>query len=148
LSGSGPDVAAWARDHEAAFEVEPLVEMVGGKRTHVGFTLRLFARLPMEDRTPAERRAAGAEIQARLREVLSSLAPAKDARGRLEIEPARAAAFLDPEGGREPEVSVSARLFHGEDYFAEVTEGEEKRVYAGARRLAEMGFKERRPRRP
>ena len=37
-------------------------------------------------------------------------------------------------------------MFHGRDYFAEVTEGEEKKVYAGVRRLTEMGLKERRRR--
>ena len=39
-----------------------------------------------------------------------------------------------------------ARVSHGDDYFAEATAGEEKKVSAGVRRLAELGLKERRPR--
>jgi hypothetical protein len=148
VSGTGSDVARWAGDHGACFEVEPLIELLRGRRVQVGFIVRLYARLPLEERSPAERRAEAAEIQARLREMLQSIAPPEGSSARLEIEPSRTGVSLAPEGGLQPEVGVSARVFHGEDYSAEVTEGEEKRVHAATRRLAEMGLKERRSRIP
>jgi len=134
----------WATAHDASFEVEPLIEMTQGRQAQVGFLIRVFARLPMEKTHGAERLAAAAEIRAKLEEILRSLAPPAGSRARLELDPARTAAVLAPDHGMQPEIAVSARVFHGEDYFAEVTEGEENRVYAGARRLAETGFKERR----
>src|SRR5262249_729094 len=39
VSGSGSDAVEWARAHGACFEVEPLVEVVRGRPTHVGFTI-------------------------------------------------------------------------------------------------------------
>src|SRR5262249_49445902 len=111
----------------------------------VGFTVRLFARLPMDQRPLAERWEEATQVRMKLRELLQSLAPAEGAGGRLEIEPLRTEAVL-ASGGGEPEVSGSAQAFHGEDYFREVTKDEEKRVFAGARRLQEMGLHEGRGR--
>ena len=141
------DTAAWAREHDASFEVEPLTEVLRGDHVQVGFTVRLSARLPMERPQPERREEADA-IRARLREILQSLAPPAESQARLEIQPLRTAASLSPESGMQPEIAVEARVFHGRDYFAEVTEGEERKVYAGVRRLAEMGLKERRRRTP
>src|SRR5262249_47389129 len=128
----------------AGVRAAPREEEGRGRQPLWGRPTRHFGRLPRGDAPPAERWAEASEIRERLRQMLQSLAPPAGAGGRLEIEPLRTAAFLAPEGDMHPEVSVSARVFHGEDYFAEVTEGEEKRVYAGGRRLAEMGLKERR----
>ena len=142
------DTATWAREHDASFEVEPLTEVLRGDHVQVGFIIRLSARIPMDERPQAERWQDATAIATRLREILESLTPPPDSAARLEIQPLRTAAFLAPEGGRQPEIAVEGRVFHGRDYFAEVTEGEERKVYTGVRRLAEMGLKERRPRRP
>ena len=139
------ETTAWAREHGACFEVEPLTEVRRGEHLQVGFTIRLYARLPMDQRQRPERWVEAARIRSRLREMLESLTPAQGSPARLEIQPFRTA-FMTPEGDLQPEVAVEARVFHGRDYFAEVTQGEEKKVYAGVRRLAEMGFKERRRR--
>ena len=53
-----------------------------------------------------------------------------------------------PEGQREPEVALDARVFHGDNYFADATAAEEKKVYDATRRLTEMGFQERHQRVP
>jgi hypothetical protein len=148
VSGPGPDVSAWAKAHAACFEVEPLIELLLGRRVQVGFTISLFARLPMDEQARAERWTRAAEIRATLRQLLESLAPAEGGRARLEIEPRRAAVTLSPEGEMQPEIAVNGRVFHGDEYFAEVTEGEEKRVYEVTRRLTEMGLTERRRRIP
>ena len=140
--GSESDVAAWAKAHGAGFEVAALIEQVRGRRAQIGFTVRLFARVPMDDRPQKERWAEAVEIRSRLLEILRSLAPAPGGRGRLEVEPSRTAATLDPGRELEPEVSVVGRVFHGDDYFAEVTEADRTKVYEGVRRLTEMGIPE------
>ena len=148
MSAPGPDLTAWADAHAACFEVEPLIELLRGRRVHVGFTVSLFARLPMEERARAERLVRAAEIRGTLRQLLETLAPPEGSRARLEIEPHRSAVFLAPEGEMQPEIAVNGRVFHGDEYFTEVTDGEEERVHEAVRRLTEMGLKERRRRIP
>jgi hypothetical protein len=146
---AGSDVAAWARSHEASFEVEPFVEVVKRRRVQVGFTLSLHARLPREEGSRGEKpRAAVAEIREVLREIVNSLAPPPGSRARVEIEAPRAGVVLEPEGRREPEVVLHAHVFHGDEYFAEPTIAEEQKVYGVARQLIEKGFKERHRRLP
>ncbi len=48
MSRVGSDVAAGAEAHGASFETAPLVEMVRGRQVQVGFTISLYARLPVE----------------------------------------------------------------------------------------------------
>jgi hypothetical protein len=144
----GSDVAAWARDHGAGFEVSPLVEIVKGRQVQVGFTIGLFAALPLEKGPGPERATAAAEIRERLREIVRSLAPPEGSRARLEIDSPRPAVSFAPEGQVQPEIGLDARVFHGDDYFAEATAGEEERLRGVTRRLTEMGLRERRRRAP
>jgi hypothetical protein len=148
VSEVGPDVVAWAEAHGVSFEVEPLVEMVKGRQVQVGFRISLHARLPMEKQPGPERRAAAGEIRERLLEIVRTLAPREGSRARVEIETPRTAVVLEPEGQMEPEVTLDVRVFHGDDYFAEVTLDEEKRLREVAGRLTGMGLKERRRRLP
>lgn len=138
-----PDVPEWARKHRARFELEPLVELVRGRQVQVGLTILLYARLPMEEKTGARRRALGAEIQAGLRDIAQSLKPGEDSPARMEILPPRQAAILSPQGGMEPEIAVEARVFHAGDYTAEVTREEKDKLLSAIRRgLAAAGLKE------
>lgn len=143
MSEGESDLTAWAKGHAARFEVAPLFEMVKGRKVQVGFTASLYARLPLEKAPGAERRAEAAAIRERLAEIVQSLVPREGSRARVEIDPPRAAVVLEPEGQREPEVALSARVFHGDDYFAEATVAEEKRVYDVIRRLTEIGLQEK-----
>ncbi len=145
MGGGGSDVAAWARDHDACFELGPLVEMVRGRRVQVGFTLGLYARLPLKTGPGPEREAAARAIWERLREIAQSLVPREGSRARMEIDGSRPAASFAPEGRMQPEIGIEARVFHGDDYFAEATADEEERLRSVTRRLTEMGLKERRP---
>ena len=138
--------AAWAAAHGASFEVAPLVEMVRGRQVQVGFTVSLYARLPVDTAPGPERMAAAAEIWDGLREIAQALTPRVGSRARVEVEDQRAAAFFAPEGQMRPEVAFTARVFHGDDYFKEVTVTEEQRLRAVTGQLVEMGVKER-PRR-
>ena len=138
---SESDDVAWAKAHQACFEIAPLIEMRGAQKIQVGFTIDLYARLPMEKAAGAEREEETGRVQERLRAMVSSLAPA-DGNVRLEIEPPRAAAFLRPENEMAPETSVRARVFHGDDYFVAVTEDERARVSAVDHKLAALGLRQ------
>jgi len=146
LKQAGGDVATWARAHEAGFEVAPLMEIVKGRQVQLGFEIGLYARLPLDKGPGAERRAEAAKIAEALREIVRTLVPAKGSRARVELEAPRSAVVLEPEGGREPEVAVRARVFHADDYFEEATADEEEKLRAVVQRLAQMGLKERRRR--
>lgn len=142
MSEVGSDVAGWARAHRACFEVAPLVEVVKERRLQVGFTVALYAQLPLEKGPGQERRADAAKVWEGLREIVGALAPAEGGRARLEIEPLRTAAFFRPENEMKPEIGLSARIFHGEDYLAEVTPDERDKLSEAMKRLTDMGLKQ------
>ena len=144
MSGEGSEVAAWARAHEACYELGPLVEMVKGRKVQVGFTLGLFARLPLGTGPGPAREAAARDVWEKLREIGQQLAPREGTRARVEVDGPRAVAVFQPAGQMRPEVAFTARIVHGDDYFKEATEGEEERLRSVAGRLAELGLKERR----
>jgi hypothetical protein len=136
------DVAAWARAHQAAYEFAPLVESHQGKKLQVGFTLTLYALMPMDKPAGAERQAAALQVWEGLRDIAQALAPKEGAPARLEIEPARFAAVLRPENELKAEIALYARLFHTADTFAEVTEEEKEKVAAAPKRLTQMGLRQ------
>ena len=141
MSELGADVAGWARANQACYEVEPLVESEKGRRVQVGFIVRLYARLPVEEGPGTGRHEAAGRIWEGLREIAQSFAPAEEGRARVEIEAPRSAAFLRPENEMHPEIALTARVFH-DDYFAEVTGDERERLSAVTRRLTELGLKQ------
>jgi hypothetical protein len=142
LSEVGADVAAWARAHKACFEVAPLFEMVKGRKAQVGFTVSLYASLPIGKGPGEERRADAGKVWEGLREVLQTLVPKEEGRARIEIEAPRTAAFFRPENEMKPEIALSARVFHGDDYFAEVSPEEREGLSAVTKRLTDMGLKQ------
>jgi hypothetical protein len=139
---SDSDDVAWSKAHQACFEIAPLIEMRGAQKIQVGFTIDLYARLPVEKAPGTERVEEAQRIQERLRAMVSSLSPERGGNVRVEIEPTRSAAVLRPENEMAPEISVRARVFHGDDYFAAVTEDERARISAVDRRLAALGLRQ------
>jgi hypothetical protein len=135
------DDVAWAKAHQACFEIAPLIEMRGSEKVQVGYAVDLYARLPMERAPGTERREEASRILERLRSIVSSLTPAQGSRARVEIEPPRTAAILRPENEMQPEISLRARLFHGDDYFAAVTDDERARISDVDRKLAALGLR-------
>src|SRR5262245_20637173 len=91
------DEAGWAREHQASYQVGPLLEMRGKEKVQVGFTIDLSARLPVERAPGAERREEAARIWERLKTIVESLAPPEGAKARLEIEPREIVAYFRPE---------------------------------------------------
>lgn len=142
MSEVGPDVTGWARTNAACFEVAPLHELLEGRKVQVGFTVSLYAGLPLEEGPGEERQAAMAKIWEGLREVLESFVPKEGSRARVEIEAPRTAAFFRPENEMKPEIALNARVFHGDDYFAEVTADERDKISQVAKRLTDMGLKQ------
>ena len=132
------DAAAWAKDHQASFESEPLIEMRGTEKVTVGFTLTLYASLPMEKPPGPERREAGAALGERLRSILESALAEGSGDARVDIEPMRAAAVLRPENEMQPEVALRARVVHPETFQA-VTPGERDKMAAFEREARGQG---------
>jgi hypothetical protein len=134
------DAAAWAKDHQASFESEPLIEMRGTEKVTVGFTLTLYARLPMEKPPGPERQEAGASLWQRLRGILESALAEGSGGSRVDIEPMRAAAVLRPENEMQPEVALRARVVHPETFQA-VTPGERDKMATFEKKLVAMGLR-------
>ena len=75
----------------------------------MGFTVSLYARLPLDKAPEAERRADAAAIRERLAKIVQSLVPREGSRARVEIDPPRAAVVLESEGQQGAEVALYAR---------------------------------------
>ena len=141
MSNPDSDIAAWAKDHRACFEIAPLLERRGGAMIRIGYTLELYASLPMDKTPGTERREEAARILERLREIAESLEPAEESGARVEIEPPRTAAFMRPSNDMQPEVLLSARIFHSDDYFKAVTPDEKDKLALVDKKLTAMGLR-------
>jgi hypothetical protein len=135
------DDVAWARAHRACFRVGPLVELRGKEKVQVGFTLDLYAELPMDKGPGAERREESHRIWERLRAIVQSLAPAEGSGARMEIEPERIAAYIRTENEMRPEIALQARVSHGGDYLTATTAEERDRLSAVERKLVALGLR-------
>ena len=135
------DVAAWAKDHKACFETDPLIELRGTEKIQVGFTLALFAALPLAMGPGEERRQAGSEIWQRLRTILVSALGEETGQAHTEIEPMKTAAVLRRETDMQPEVTLRARIVHVEDVFKAATADDRQRLSDFEKKLAAMGLK-------
>lgn len=142
MNSTDAEIAAWAREQQASFEIAPLIEMHGGQKLQVGYEVNLFVELPVGTPPGPERQQAVALLWQRLRDVAERLLPAEASKARLEIAPFRAAARLRPENEMEPEVMLTARLFHASDYFTAVDEAERVAVTVLEKRLTSMGLKQ------
>jgi hypothetical protein len=134
------DDVSWARTHRACYDVAALTEVRGRKQVAVGFTVDLYAALPLDVPAGPERQAEAARIWQRLRTILESVVPADTGGARIEVEPRQAAAFLRRENQLQPEIGLRARVFHGADYFAAVTADERTRLSVLERALKEKGL--------
>jgi hypothetical protein len=134
------DEAAWARVNQVCFQVGPLVEMHGKEKAQVGFTLDLYAALPMDKAAGAERREESQQIWERMRGIVESLVP-EGSQARVDIEPRQTAAFFRPENKMHPEICLRARIVHGEDYWKAVTTDERARLGDVERSLAARGLR-------
>ena len=132
------EIPAWAKEHQASFEIAPMIEMRDGQKLQVGYEINLFAELPLGG---AGQQAVGGLWEG-LRSIAEKLLPPEATKARLEVAPYRSAARLRPENEMEAEVMLTARLFHASDYFAPVDERERLALSVLEKRLTGMGLKQ------
>lgn len=133
--------ANWAREHRVAFEVAPLVEVKGEAKVQVGFTLSLWAAAP-EDQTPGpEQEGAVRKLWEELRDAAEAAVPVVERTAAAELEPPHAA-VLRPENDCKPEVGLTWRLFHRDEYMSPVTGADRDRLAVVEKRLVALGLKQ------
>src|SRR5262245_60972971 len=123
MSRSDAEWTDWARKNRVAFEVSQLLEPKGHEKIQVGFGLILYGALPDKPAGP-ERQDAAVHLMQEMRELIEATFPAGQAVARTEWEPPRLAAVLRPENELKPEVSLTLRIFHADEYLKAVTAGD------------------------
>jgi hypothetical protein len=141
MSRTDAEWAAWAKQHRVAFEVAPLVEgREGGERVHLGYTLSLYAEIPMDKAPGKERQEAGRVLREELRALLQEAVPPEKREAAAELETPRAA-VLRPENDLRPEIGLTWRLFHKDEYMKAVDDADRQRLGSLEKRLVQMGLK-------
>lgn len=135
-----PAIREWARQHQAAWEIEPLVEVHEGERVQVGFEIDLYARVPSGATASS---AILAALWDGLQSVAAMLAPAAGPDGRIEVEPFDAAERLRPETHFAPEIMLQARFVETAERFVAVSDDDRARLSQVERRLRELGLEAR-----
>ncbi len=105
---STEDIRDWARRYEAAWEVEPLIEVVkGAGRRQNGFDIRIFAQVEhaKEDDVAA--------IRKRVRQIAQTVVPHDDVSLEFEVPWDDDAEYERPETGYADEVVVPIQVTFG-----------------------------------
>jgi hypothetical protein len=132
--------AAWAREHRAAFQTVPLIEVVKGERLQVGFSLTLYVAAPMET-APGGRAAEIGALWDELKRLADDIAPPEQRTAKVQIEQA-ARVVLRPENEFKPEVGLTFHLLPRGGALAAVTEGDRERVSQVEKKLVAFGVKQ------
>jgi hypothetical protein len=104
-----------------------------------GFTLSLYAAVPMHLPAGAERQAAGRKLWDELKALAEAVVPEAERGARVELDPPHTA-LLRPENEFKPEVGLTWRIFHpGEP--TPVTAEDRDRLAVLEKRLAALGLK-------
>ena len=132
---------AWAREHKVCYEVRPLTYKQGERLLQVGFEFEIAARLPPaaavgESREPATRHLVNAMAQLARR-----VFPTEGEVARFELTPFQAVAQLRKETGLQPEVRRVVQVYHKEDFWRSVAEGDRQRLVPLERHLQELGVR-------
>jgi hypothetical protein len=140
MNESDTDWVEWARKRRVAFEIAPLVELRDGVKLQIGFTFSLYAEAPMELAPGAERRAAGEQLKQELLAFAENALTTEERVARAELDPPQTA-VLRPENELKPEVCLSWRIFHKDEYLKPVTDADREGLATFERRLNELGLK-------
>ena len=138
MTRSDADWAAFSREHRVAYELQPLVETQGSEKRQSGFTLTLYAGVPMDKAPGAERQEAGRKLWEELRDLAEAAVPAAERTARVELDPPRTA-VLRPENEFKPEVMLSWRIFRGD--LQPVTPEDKEQLAGLEKRFAILGLK-------
>jgi hypothetical protein len=141
MSKSDAEWAAWAKEKKVAYEVGPLVELRGQDRVQVGFTLSLYGALPPDD--PAgTRREASRRLKDEMRAFLEKEITPGEGAARTEWQASGTEIVMRPQNELRPEVGVTLRIFHADEYMKSVTAGEREGLSRFEKRLTEKGIRQ------
>jgi hypothetical protein len=141
MSKSDAEWAAWAKENKVAFEVGPLVELRGQDRVQVGFTLTLYGALP-RDKPAGERREAQRLLREELRAFVEAAIVPGESAARTEWADTGMEIVMRPQNELRPEVGVTLRIFHADEYMKSVTAGEREGLSRFEKRLVEKGIRQ------
>ena len=133
--------AGWAREHRAAFQTVPLIEVVKGERVQVGFSLTFYVAAPMESAPGPQRMEAVGKLWDELRLLAEDIAPEDQRTARVQLEQA-ARVVLRPENEFKPEVGLTFHLFPRGGSLEAVTAADRDRVNQVEKRLLSFGVKQ------
>jgi hypothetical protein len=140
MSKSDAEWAAWAKENKVSFQATPLVELRGHEKVQVGFNLTLYGAFPPKP-AAEERREAGRKLKEEMREFLEHAAAGYEHVSRTEWQPSGMELVMRPENELRPEVSVTVRIFHGDEYMKSVTAEEREGLSRFEKRLVAMGLR-------
>jgi hypothetical protein len=139
MSRTDADWVAWTRENRVAYEIAPLVEMQGGERVQSGFTVTLYAAVPMEKAAGQERHDAARVLREELVALAEAAAPSADRAARVQLEPPRTA-VLRPENEFKPEVGLTWQVLHKGE-ARPTSEEDRDKIAAFEKRLQALGLK-------
>src|SRR5262245_5936023 len=116
MARSDAEWTDWARAHRVAYEIAPLVEMRGGEKLQVGFTLSFYAEAEAELAPGAADSAASETLMQELATCAEAALAAEERVARTEPDP-ESAVMMRPENELKPEVCLSWRIFHKDEYL-------------------------------
>jgi uncharacterized protein YecE (DUF72 family) len=131
----------WSRIHRACWEVDPLVELADGRKVQVGFAFNVFAQFPPSVTNSDERQQEFPKLRAQLEELAAAVFPAEGAIARFEVAPIETAVRLRSEAEFAPEMMITVRVFHKQEYFQPVEAADRQRLAPLEERLKAHGLK-------
>jgi len=141
MTRSDAEWAAWARENKVSFQASPLVELRGQERVQVGFNLSVYGAVPSK---PAgdERREAARRLKEELRAFLEEAVAGGESVARTEWQPSGMEIVMRPENELRPEVGLTLRIFHADEYLKSVTSEEREGLARFEKRLVGMGLRQ------
>jgi hypothetical protein len=132
---------AWAREHKVCYEVRPLMYKQGEQLLQVGFEFEIAARLPGEAGGGELRDDATRQLVSEMAQLAQRVFPPEGDVARFELAPFQPVAQLRRETGFQPEVRRVVQVYHKENFWQSVGEGDRERLAPLEQRLRELGVK-------
>lgn len=129
----------WINEHSVCWECSPMVEMYEGQRAQVGFELNLFGRHPTRGISASGGFSEGQAVYRKLREIALFALPNEVRPSRYEIDPYHASIYFRPENGLTPEVQLTIRVLHRQQYFDPIDACESRCANEITARLCALG---------
>jgi hypothetical protein len=142
MSKSDAEWAAWAKENRVSFQATPLVELRGHERVQVGFNLTLYGAVPRQAEAGDERRDAARRLKEEMREFLDQAVGSNETVARTEVQPSGMELVMRPENELRPEVSLTLRIFHADEYMKSVTAEEREGLSRFEKTLVAKGLRQ------